>query len=79
LFGKDLCKLAPTLQFLLLDMKRTYTGLSTRRVVVEGAGPLLQGSAQKIKSKTKVQDWHETEETHEMGISDIQLSTGIEP
>lgn len=50
-----------------------------RRVVVEGDGPLLQGSVQKIKAKTKVQDWHETEETHEMGISDIQLSTGIEP
>ena len=50
-----------------------------RRVVVEGDGPLLQGSVQKIKAKTKVQDWHETEEKHEMGISDIQLSTGIEP
>lgn len=60
-------------------MKRTYHNLYTRRITV-GCQPFMQTmSTQSIKAKTKVEEWHEDGEAHEMGISDIELSTGLEP
>ena len=63
-------------------MKQNYQGLSTRRVAVE-CQPLLQNSNQKIKAKTKVEDWQTENKDVEFGISN-ELSgtmqvTPIEP
>ena len=42
--------------------------------------PLLQASTQKIKAKTKVNDWKTEEVDLEMGISDMTISdTPIAP
>ncbi len=42
--------------------------------------PLLQASMQKIKAKTKVNDWKTEEVDLEMGISDMTISdTPIAP
>ena len=60
-------------------MKKTYPGLSTRRIAVE-CQPFMKGSNQKIKAKT-VQDWKSENVDVEMGLSDMTLSTTtpIEP
>ena len=52
-------------------MKKTYTGLIIRRITVE-CQPLMQNSNQKMKAKTKVEDWGTHEESYEMGI-DFEL------
>ena len=57
-------------------MKRTYTGLFIRRVTVESQ-PLLQNSNQKIKAKTKVQDWGTENQNVEFGLVD-ELSGTME-
>lgn len=55
-------------------MKRTYTGLSIRCIVV-GSQPLLQNSNQKIKAKTQKSDWSKEDiEVEEFGLTDIQVS-----
>ena len=55
-------------------MKRNYTGLSIRRVRIEGQ-PLMQASVVKFKAKTKVKDWNEEKVDLEMGMTDIEVST----
>ncbi len=60
-------------------MKANYPGLATRRMAVT-CQPLLQASMQKIKAKTKVNDWKTEEVDLEMGISDMTISdTPIAP
>ena len=61
---------------LIINMKRTYTGLFIRRVTVESQ-PLLQNSNQKIKAKTKVQDWGTENQNVEFGLVD-ELSGTME-
>lgn len=52
-------------------MKKIYSGLNTRRIIVE-CQPFMQTmSVQKIKAKTKVQDWHEEAVDVEIGIGKI--------
>lgn len=60
-------------------MKRTYTGLSSRRIVVESQ-PLMQYSKQEIKGKTNHQGTTNTNWTQEnitveeFGMSDITVT-----
>lgn len=60
-------------------MKRTYTGLSSRRIVVESQ-PLMQYSKQEIKGKTNQHsspntNWAQENITvEEFGMSDITVT-----
>ena len=51
-------------------MKKQYSGLTTERVTVVCESPLMVGSIQKIKAKTKVQDWQTEDKEVEFGIGD---------
>ena len=53
-------------------MKKTYTGLTTRRITV-GCQPLMQNSKVNLKAKTKAQEWHEDGESEIFGL-DNELS-----
>ena len=55
-------------------MKKKYTGLMTARMAVE-CQPLLQGSLQRIKGKTKTSNWKEENiEVEEFGVTSIGVS-----
>ena len=60
-------------------MKKKYPGLSTRRIVVEGQ-PLMEMSKQKMKAKTKNEDWRTEDVDVDMGLDNMTISdTPIAP
>ena len=56
-------------------MKKQYSGLTTKRMTVVCESSMMVGSNQKIKAKTKNQNWkEEIIEVEEFGLTDIQVS-----
>ena len=52
-------------------MKKQYSGLTTERITVVCESSMMVGSVQKIKAKTKVQDWQTEDKNVEFGLDDL--------